>query len=332
VCGQGQIGAIKSGHRQKRQKNLEQLTMTLFKLAQSIRQTSSHCISGPICMAALLAMMPLAAQAVPLSFDQMIGTPTGSNVLGPTAGESTIYFRDVATDNGLTVDARITTVLVGDTDFADQNDPNAENYFGDSGYIPDYNNSPGGPEKDLGFLYYGNGVNGEENGLNLTLEFFDGTGDRTGSFLDPIAVSSLEIAIYDVDGEASQSEYFSVNRNDGLVAYATGTSTQSLTAAEIEDTVRFDGPGTNYSESDATGAAILYYELTDMVNINFGSVQSSGPNQNAVFSAIDGDLTLFLGGGFGDPTDVTVVPLPASRLLFLVGLAGSLAFFRRGSA
>ncbi|MGC3936168.1 hypothetical protein ACOTTU_00020 [Roseobacter sp. EG26] len=295
-------------------------TLTNFSVAK-------HFLTG-----ALMAFLPMAAQATTLTFDQMIGQTSGQSLLGPTAGSSTIYFRDVATENGQTVDARITTTIIGETHFAEQNDPNAENYFGDAGFIPDYNNSFGGPQEDLGFLYYGNGINGEENGLTMTMEFFDGTASLSGSFLETLTLSNLEFAIYDVDGEASQSEYFSVRRDDGLVSYATGTSSQALVATDLSESVRFDGLGTNYSESDATGAAILYYELTDMVEITFGSLQSGGPYQNAVFSAIDGDLSLFANGSFDEPIAVTSVPLPASGLLLLLSIAGCFLPLRKSRA
>jgi hypothetical protein len=295
------------------------------------KKSSVKLITHPLALSALVAFSPGILEAAPLTFDQMIGQTSGFNLLGPTAPDRTIFFRDVASENGMTVDARITATLIGDTHFADQYDPNAENYFGDSGYIPNYKNSNFGPQDDLGFLYYGNGVDGEENGLTMTFEFFDGTGDSSGTFLDPLVVSTLEIAIYDVDGEASQSEYFTAQRNDGLVSYAIGTSPQALVATDLSDSIRFDGPGTNFSESDATGAAILYYELTEKLQLSFGSVQTSGAEQNAVFSAVDGDLSLFVNSDFGDATIVSSVPLPAGGLLLLTGIAGLLVNSRRSS-
>lgn len=282
-------------------------------------------------LGSLLGVLPLTAQAVPLTFDQMVGLTTGNSLLGPTAGERTLYFTDVATENGQTIDARISTTIIGDTHFADQVDPNAVNYFGDAGYIPDYGSREVGPQDDLGFLYYGNGINGQANGIATSIDFFNGTGEMAGTFMDLFTVSCLEIAIYDVDGEASQSEYFSAFLDDGLIAYATGTSPQALVATELQDSVLFEGPGTNFSETDATGAAILYYELTSSLNLNFGSVQSSGPQQNAVFSAIDGDLSLFPDGGFGDPTAIAAVPLPAGALLLLTAIGGCFVTSRRSS-
>ena len=103
------------------------------------------------------------------------------------------------------------------------------------------------------------------------------------------------------------------------MSFETGTSPQALAATDLGESILFEGQGQNYGEDNATGAAILYDELTDTLSLDFGSVQSSGPNQNAVFSAIDGDLSLFGGNGFGEKVDVTPVPVPTSALLLMSG-------------
>ncbi len=269
------------------------------------------------------------AQSVPLSFDTMVGTADGSNILGPTSSSSVIYFTDVASENGLTIDARITATLKGDTNFAEQTNPDAPNSFGDAGFIPDYNGSTNGPQDDLGLFYYGYGVDPIEDGIEVKFEFFDGTGDLSGSFTNEQTISSLELAVYEVDGEFSQSELFRAYKSDGLMSYTLGTTEQALVATDQGDSILFEGPGTNYAEDDATGAAILYYELTQELTLDFGSVQTSGSEQNAVFSAIDGDLSLFDRSNFGNP--VTVVPVPFSGLLLLSGLLMSALVFRRKS-
>ena len=73
---------------------------------------------------ALFGLSPAAAQAVPLTFDQITEAPTESNLLGEASLEQTIYFLNVATENGQTVDAKVTTTVKGDTDFPDQTSPN----------------------------------------------------------------------------------------------------------------------------------------------------------------------------------------------------------------
>ncbi|WP_420863131.1 hypothetical protein [Algirhabdus cladophorae] len=276
----------------------------------------------------ILVALPGMANSATMTFDKMVGATDGSNLLGAAATQRTLYFKDVATENGQTVDAKITTTIKGDTNFADQTNPAAQNYFGDAGYIPNYRNSPGGPQDDLGFLYYGNGIDNAEDGITMHFEFFEGTGQMSGTFLTPLLLQSIELAVYDVDGEASQSEYFTAQKSDGLVSYATGTSPQALQVTDQGNSLLFNGPGTNFGEADATGAAILYYELTDALSLDFGSIQTSGPSQNAVFSAIDGDLSMFANAPFGDPVAVTPVPLPASAFLFFSSLCGIFAWFK----
>jgi len=299
-------------------------------LGQSIVRQLGDAIKPTVLLASSVCL-PNYALAVPLTFDQIVNSTAGSNLLGATATEQTIYFKDVATDNGTTVDAKVTTSIKGDTDFADQTSPKARNYFGDAGYIPDYLNGASGPQDDLGFLYYGNGVDSVEDGITMTFEFFEGTGLMSGTFVDTVEISALEIAIYDVDGEASQSEYFTAQKADGLVSFATGTTAQALSVTDFGDSLLFEGPGQNYSETDATGAAILYYELTESLSLDFGSVQTSGPSQNAVFSAIDGDLSLFQDTEFGEIVTVTPVPLPMSGLLLLTSLVGFCSIARSRS-
>ncbi|MEM7525061.1 MAG: hypothetical protein AAF360_15160 [Pseudomonadota bacterium] len=261
------------------------------------------------------------ASAVPLQFDNLVGVTDGSNVLGATVMSRTALFRSVATDDGQTVDARITATLVGDTEFADVSNPTNRSSFGDAGYIPDYSGAPGGPEADLGFLYYGNGLDDATDGISFLFEFFDGSGDYAGSFANQVTVGSLDLAIYDVDGEATQSEYFTAYKNDGLISYAVGNTEQALVATDLGDSVLFQGPGQNYSESDATGAVLLNYTETQSFRLDFGSVQSGGPTQNAVFSAIDGDLSFIDIGDFTGPIAVAPVPVPPSVLSFIGAIA-----------
>lgn len=258
--------------------------------------------------------------AVPLTFDTMVGAPDGNSLLGPVATSDTLFFTGVATDNGATIDARVTATVTGDANFGSLSDPDARNYFGDAGYLPNFHSGSGGPENDLGFLYYGTGIDAAEDGVSLTIDFFNGTGDQSGSFTQKQTVSALELAIYDVDGEASQSEYFTAFKSDGLIGYLLGDTPQALSATDLGTSVLFEGVGTNFSETDASGAAVLLYELTETLRLDFGSVQTSGPYQNGVFSAIDGDVSLFALNDFGTPQEVNAVPLPPSLILGAAGL------------
>lgn len=290
---------------------------TIIKLPQVRSSLPSRYFAGAIAICVSPLTMATDVLAVPLTFDTLVGGTESQSVLGPVATRETLLFTDVATENGFTIDARVTATVIGDTHFGSISDPNASNMFGSAGFLPDYHGSVGGPEQDLGFLYYGNGINENANGLSILFEFFDGTGAMTGSFTDARTLSEVQLAIYDVDGEGFQSEYFTAFKSDGLVSYAVGTSASSLVATQGTDEILFEGPNTNFSELDATGAALLTYEDTNALTLEFGSVQNSGPYQNGVFSAIDGDVSLFDQSDFSDPVTVNAVPVPQGALLLL---------------
>lgn len=272
------------------------------------------------------------APAATLSFDSFDGVATGSTVIGRSQviESTTARFRSVATDQGKTVDALISTTVKHGTDFGDIG---GSGRFGDPGFIPDYQPWGSDTAADLGFLYYGNGINGLENGILVEFTFFDGTGDLAGTFDQMLEIAELNFAIYDVDGEsirlgnsADQTEFFSAFVSDGLTSFQLGDTPQALTAEQRGDAILFSGPDKNFSESDASGAVILNYENTSQFRLDFGSVQSSGPYQNGVFSAFDGDLSLIAQSDFSDP--VTPVPAPAA-LTLLLGALGGMRLFKR---
>jgi len=272
------------------------------------------------------------ASAVPILFDTFSPGTTGISVLGGVVETGIISFTDIATDNGTTVDAKVTaTTIKPQTDFGPVGSNSGS--FGAPGYIPDYTAAASEPNDDLGFLFYGNGINSTENGITLEFEFFDGTGALSGTFTDPLSISEIKFAIYDVDGEntqyVKQSEFFRVNKSDGLVSYQLGNTPQALTATDLGDKVLFEGPGVNFAEDDASGAAILVFENTSAFTLDFGAVQMRGPSQNGVFTGFDGDLSLFSDGDFGDPVVVGAVPLPAGFPLLAGGLAVLGWFCRR---
>ncbi|MEO1552144.1 MAG: VPLPA-CTERM sorting domain-containing protein [Pseudomonadota bacterium] len=271
------------------------------------------------------------ASAVPLTFDNPLTAVTGSTPIGGTNGvvENTVVeFANVGMDGTTTVDARVTATVKTDTTFG-----NGGGSFGDSGYIVDYASS-GAPDKDLAFLFYGNNLNQVENGISLKFEFFDGTGAASGTFGTALTVSELNFAVYDVDGEtaglgtsSTQSEFFRAFLGDGLTSYSVGSTPQALSVdTSVTGEVRFNGPGTNFSETDATGAAILTYQNTSMFTLDFGAVMTVGNDPNPVFTGFDGDLSLFNPDEFDDP--IATVPLPAGLPLLLAGL-GALGLARR---
>ncbi|MEO0484580.1 MAG: hypothetical protein AAF092_01570 [Pseudomonadota bacterium] len=263
-----------------------------------------------------LLLASTAPEAATLKFDTLAPgqTSNGTSLGGaPAVDGLTVDFLNVATDMGRTVDARVTATVGPQTQFGDGSTYSTLR----NALIYDYAGSGAAPEDDLAFLYTAMGVNNVENGITLGVQFYDGTGAKSNSFTDTMSVKELEIAVYDVDGEPSQSEYFRAFRADGLVSYGLGNTPQALVATnEGGGVIRFDGPGTNFAETDATGAAILTYADTDFFQLSFGSVQSGGPNSNPVFSAIDGDLSLFDAGDF----NVAPVSLPAGGTLLLSAL------------
>lgn len=278
----------------------------------------------PMVVALATTLSASAVSAAPLVFDTPVQAATGNSVVGSVVTATQIDFLNVATDQGTTVDLRVTAAVKDQTDFGVP----TSNGAGDAGFIPDYSNA-GAPEDDLGFLFFGNGINTTENGIVLTFDFFNGTGALSGTFTDAFTVAELNFAIYDVDGEPSQSEYFTAFKSGGLTSYALGDTPQALVATDLGDGVRFDGPGTNFPESDSSGAAMLTFTKTASFVLDFGAVQTGGPVQNGVFTAFDGDLSLFDPSDFRPP--VSTVPVPAGLPLIASALGG-LALLRRRKA
>ncbi|MDW4499131.1 hypothetical protein R5H30_14130 [Sulfitobacter sp. D35] len=299
----------------------------------SPRRRIRHTVAGLV-SAAVIVGSGTTASAVPLNFEDLVGRATGYTVIGRSdvARSTTAKFTNVATDSGRTVDARIVATVKAETDFGEVGNSGRH---GDPGFIPDYRPSGTRDGGDLGIFYYGNGINSTENGVRLGFEFFDGTGAQSGTFSNAIEVSELNFAIYDVDGESrakggwsDQSEFFRAFVSDGLQSYQLGNTPQALTAEQEGDVITFRGPNKNFSESDATGAVILKYANVSSFDLDFGSVQSYGTVQNAVFSAFDGDLSLVDLRNFRDPMTPQAVPGPLSLPLLAAGV-GLLGFLRR---
>lgn len=91
---------------------------------------------------------------------------------------------------------------------------------------------------------------------------------------------------YDIDGEPVQSEQVRVYKNEGFFSYQTGSAGASLTAEESPDglSVLFTGPGTNYNETDTSGAVKFTYKNTSIVTLQFETVTASNsPLPNPIF-------------------------------------------------
>ena len=255
-----------------------------------------------------LAHSALAVESVDIEFDNFTGTKTGSlDDLGSYYSSSVMKFTNVATVGSISVDLRVTASAWGVYSF--------------TGHLPDYSESRGQPAGDLG-LYYTANAQGS-GGLHYTLEFFKGGTD----YKTTLNVSQFDLLIYDVDGESFQSEKFRAYAADGLTSYRLANNSNSVSASSFNGGVLFSGPGYNIDEEDASGAAILTFQNTHKITLDFESTTyGNSPLPNGIFTAIDGDLSMLKGDldDFGNPVKV---PEPAG--VVLLGVAAALFIVRR---
>ncbi len=226
-----------------------------------------------------LASAPVYATSVDLDFSNHIESTNLSNSFGPSYNGPVMHFLNVGTHNGKTIDAKVSSEIFGDATFL----------F----HTPNYKDGGGQPEGDIGFLYQVNSPGSA--GLIYTFEFYDGTDGLSGTFSVPYTVPEFDMIGYDIDGEPVQSEQVRVFKNEGFYSYQTGSAGASLTAEESADgqSVLFTGPGTNYSETDTSGAVKFTFKNTSIVTLQFETVTTSGsPFPNPIFSAFDGNWDL----------------------------------------
>ena len=237
-------------------------------------------------LAVLLALpLPVYSQ-IDLSFANLMESTDVPNPpfgLGPGYSGTTMHFTDVAPGSGLSVDMLVTVTNVSTPQY----------YYEVS--IPDYKSTTGTePNGDLGYLYYHDDGSGGSSvgGLFYNLEFFEGG----GTFTTPKTMPAFQFLIYDVDGESVQSEAVRVFSLDGFVGY--GITAGGVTVQDNGFAYLFTGPGTNRQEDDPSGAFVLIYENTSKVTFQMESDtddSDADSNDNPVFSAIDGDLSLING-------------------------------------
>ncbi|UOE82540.1 LruC domain-containing protein [Vibrio splendidus] len=230
---------------------------------------------------------PLYATSVDLDFSNHIESTNMSTWAGPSYDGTVIHFLNVGTHNGKTIDAKVSSEVFGDATFL----------F----HTPDYKEGPDQPDGDIGFLYQTNSAGAA--GLIYTFEFYDGTDGLSGTFSEPYTVPEFDMIGYDIDGEPVQSEQVRVFKSEGFYSYQTGSAGASLTAEESEDgdSVLFSGPGTNYSETDTSGAVKFTFKNTSIVTLQFETVTTSGSSfPNPIFSAFDGNWDL---SGFTTPIE-----------------------------
>ncbi|OEF21009.1 LruC domain-containing protein [Vibrio splendidus 5S-101] len=230
--------------------------------------------------------VPLYATTVDLDFSNHVEVTNGSSSwAGPTYDGASMHFLNVGTHDGKIIDAKVSSSVFGDATFL----------F----HAPNYKVGATQPSGDIGFLYQTNSAGSA--GLIYTFEFYDGTDGLSGTFSVPYTLPEFDMIGYDIDGEPSQSEQVRVFKSEGFFSHQLGSASASLTAEESADgtSVLFTGPGTNYSETDTSGAVKFTYKNTSIVTLQFETVTTStGPNP--IFSAFDGNWEL---SGFTTPIE-----------------------------
>jgi len=235
-------------------------------------------------------------------------SPNGSG-LGPYYSGAVLDYTNVGSLNGIGIDARMTATAFGQG-------------YSFIGHLTNYSQNVSGQPTGDNAIYYVANEAGQSGGLTYKMDFYE----SGSNFTVPIVIPQARILIYDVDGESIQSEAVRAFKSDGLLSYQVGNTAQALTPTDLGSTVLFQGPGVNFSETDATGAVILLYQQTSSITLQFEAytdITSGVPN--GVFSGIDGDLSILNGDESGFNPPVTV-PEPSSALLALlplvVGLLG----------
>ncbi len=282
----------------------------------------------PLATAVLIACLhgfPAVAQNIlPLDFSQNVQAVNAINPNNSTLGPEyysgpTFDFRNVTTQNGQAIDARVSVIgTAGNYNFV--------------GWIPDYNSAAGEPDGDLGVYYRHDGwfdppdpLNPDAErfstgGMAYTISFFVGD----GTFTTSTVLSEVGFLIYDFDGEPGQSELIRTYMSDGFAGYRIrdGSGITSLFEGSSQ---LFEAPGVNLSETGPEGSFIAYYQNTSQIRFDmFSTTSTNNPaGNNGVFAAFDGDLSL-IGGNTAGYGPYVAVPEPAAPLLAGTALAGLL--------
>jgi hypothetical protein len=286
---------------------------------------------------------PEQAAAVDLSFgtiDTTLDTSTSTNFynasFGPGVANSVIHYKNVAVG----VDAVITATVTGAN-------------YSFSEHIYNYSaNLAGQPTGDAAFFYQ---IAPNSTGLgtmNYKIDLFASGSNYSTAYVAP----DLRLFAYDIDGEAAQGESLRVAKDTGtggLVGYQIGSGATPLIVTDNATNYLFSGRDANLPESNTSGGVLLYFQNTSSVNLQFEAntrtataagtgLPVGSPTGNAVFSAIDGDVSLIgnnatnfdattghatAAAGFGSYSAAQKIPEPFSIIGSLVG--GGVAFGMR---
>lgn len=284
-------------------------------------------IRTPLALLCLIPALAAAQNPIPLNFSQSVeGTNAiypNNSTLGPEYfSGSTYHFLNVATQNGKSVDARLTvTATQGNYEFV--------------GWLPNYSTDTPQPNGDLGVYYRHNGFfpnidplnpmaeRFSSGGISFRIEFYEGG----GSFVNNKTLSKVAFLIYDFDGEPFQSESIRTYETDGFSGYKIYDNS-GIVANGSNGEWTFNSAGINMSETGPEGSFIAYYRNTSSIRFDmFSTTSTNNPmGNNGIFAAWDGDLSL-VGPNTPGYSPLTVVPEPSS--LLMVTAAASLALVRR---
>ena len=301
---------------------------------QSLCQAAGLTLVGSLTLAgAATTLQTEKAAAIDLNFSTTTQTAVNRNPFnfgfGPGVG-------NIGTVNGTSTPAGSTTpVVVNYTNVAPGLDARVTaTTFGTNysfvEHIPNYSAVLAGqPAGDSAFLYQIAANQTGLGGMTYTIDLFNsGT-----NFTVAAAPTNLRFLAYDVDGEASQGEAVRVFKNTGFAGYQVGSAANALIAKQEIDSYLFSGRDVNRPETDPSGAAIFYFVNTNSVTFQFeANTRTASTNNNPVFSAIDGDLSLLAGdlSGFNDRVGINnaaTVPEPFTIIGTLIG--GTAAFRMR---
>ncbi len=236
-------------------------------------------------------------------------TPTGVNSI-------ITRYTNVGTDAGQKIDARVTATAFSTPGTNTVNTPATTPTYSVVEQIPNYT-AAGNSNGDGSFLYQIAKNQRGAGGMTYKIELFttDGT---IHNYSTAYTASELRFLVYDVDGEnnlttgpgtgqssQNQTEAVRVAAGQGFTGYQIGSGAAALvpTLDATDGSYLFSGRQTNYLETDSSSAAILYFANTSSVTFQFeantlvpGSTTAANTafvnNNNPVFSAVDGDLSL----------------------------------------
>ncbi len=143
--------------------------------------------------------------------------------------------------------------------------------------------------------------------MTYRIDLFQAGSNFSTAFVAP----DLRFSVYDVDGEnpnttgpgttqsnLRQSEavrIFKRTGSSGFAGYQVGSAANALIPSEETTSYLFSGRGVNQLESNTAGAGIFYFLNTSSVTFQF-EANTTAPlatsGVNAMFSAIDGDVSL----------------------------------------